>query len=39
MRKCVLVNILNGARLMKMQADALNSAGIDHQIVGDETLG
>jgi len=38
MRKCVLVNILNGARLMKMQADALNSAGIDHQIVGDETL-
>jgi glutamate-1-semialdehyde 2,1-aminomutase len=28
----------NGARLMKMQADALNSAGINHQIVGDETL-
>ncbi len=28
----------NGARLMKMQADALNAAGIDHQIVGDETL-
>jgi len=28
----------NGARLMKMQADVLNAAGIDHQIVGDETL-
>lgn len=28
----------SGARLMKMQADALNAAGIDHQIVGDETL-
>ncbi len=28
----------NGARLMKMQTDALNNAGIDHQIVGDETL-
>jgi glutamate-1-semialdehyde 2,1-aminomutase len=28
----------NGARLMKMQADALNSVGINHQIVGDETL-
>lgn len=28
----------NGARLMTMQSDALAAAGIDHQIVGDETL-
>ncbi len=27
-----------GARLMTMQSDALTTAGIDHQIVGDETL-
>ena len=28
----------NGARLQKMQVDALTEAGIEHQICGDETL-
>ncbi len=28
----------NGARLMKMQTNALDKAGIAHKVIGDETL-